>query len=142
VALRPNFQKLLQARFQLVAAVFGIYSWLLENLDAEKWKNCIATGTAFSRQRKNIEAKSQFLVRMRILQLVEIGVLRSSHAGYHGTPCFLSSAKPTFPTAYFEGVSRYHPVSVCQTSTAESLLYTRPKHFRELLCRLALVAQG
>ncbi len=57
-----------------------------------KKKISIAIGTAFSRQRKNIDDKSQFPVRMRILQLVEIGVLRSSHAGYHGTPCFLSSA--------------------------------------------------
>jgi len=72
----------------------------------------------------------------------KIGVLRPSHAGYHGTPCFLSSAEPTFLTAYFGGSSRYHPVSACQASTTESLLYTHPKHFRELLCRLALVAQS
>jgi hypothetical protein len=69
---------------------FGVYScwkiWML------KKKISIAIGTAFSPQGRNIDDKSQFLVRMRILQLVEIGVLRSSHAEYHGTPCFLSSA--------------------------------------------------
>jgi hypothetical protein len=59
-----------------------------------------ATGTAFSRQRKNIEAKSQFLVRMRILQLVEIGVLRSSHAPPCVAASFPNSVRFAFPTTY------------------------------------------
>jgi hypothetical protein len=45
-------------RFQLRAAVFGVYScWKIWTLEK---KISIAIGTAFSRQRKNIEAKSQF----------------------------------------------------------------------------------
>jgi hypothetical protein len=122
------------------AAVFGVYScwkiWML------KKKISIAIGTAFSRQRKNIDDKSQFLVRMRILQLVEIGVLRSSHAGYPGTPCLWNSVRSAFPTTYFGGIPELISLKPVKPKPLSRLLFSYPKHFRELLCRFTPIAQG
>ena len=65
-------------------------------------------------------------------------MLRSSHAGYHGTPCFLSSAKTHLPYSLFWGRSRYHPVSACQASTTESPTLPLPKTFSRAALQISL----
>jgi hypothetical protein len=62
-------------------------------------------------------------VRMRILQLVEIGVLRSSHAQSHGTACFSGSVRPASPTTYLERI----PELISRNRTSR-LLFSYSRH--------------
>ena len=100
---------------------FGVYLSFLK-FESTKWNQLSGVKICYDVR------KSDFLVQMRASFDV-IGVLRSLHAGYPGTPCFSDSVRSAFPTTYFGRIPDFISLEPVKSKTIESPTLFLPKTF-------------